>query len=68
MPKGKDYVGGNNKSGGGIEQYCKAVRGATEEFLWGNHATLYEPLAEVSAIAPELDPINDQHHMASAAP
>ena len=26
VPKGKDYVGGKKKSGGGIEQYCKAVR------------------------------------------
>ena len=25
VPKSKDYVGGKKKSGGGIEQYCKAV-------------------------------------------
>ena len=36
VPKGKDYVGG--KKSGGVEEHCKAVRGATQTFKESHRA------------------------------
>ena len=36
VPKGKDYVGGSKS--GGVEEYCAAVRGATETFKESHRA------------------------------
>ena len=36
VPRGKDYVGG--KKSGGVEEYCKAVRGATQTFKESHRA------------------------------